>query len=94
VTAEEWLAAERAAAAEDDARRAVEEHDLDDHRATDVPDRAPDVDDADDRADAVEAPPADIREVAGPSRGNVTRTRFARPRPRTPRTQRPALDLR
>ena len=70
VTAEEWLAAERAALADDDAHRDIAEDDLDDDLGTAVPDRdrpADNVDQVNDRRDqpdAVEAPAADIRDVA------------------------------
>jgi len=62
VTAEEWLAAERAATADDDEYRDVAEHDLDDRRSA-VPEGLDD-DAIDDERDVVEAAPTDIRDVA------------------------------
>jgi len=63
VTAEEWLAAERTASADDDEHREVAESDLDDDRGAAVPERLDD-DTIHDQRDAAEVAPTDIRDVA------------------------------
>jgi conjugative relaxase-like TrwC/TraI family protein len=86
VTADEWLTAHRAAAAEDDQHRHITPDDLDDHTAEDT--HADSANDASSTADAVEqadsrevlhAPEPDIREVAAAEPAPVDEDHLRRP---------------